>query len=497
MNVITKVSKLACFFNTEKRYDYVCIGDKKQTREVVNVINKLDNRSIFSFTYREYFGNKEHISNTSSIFIIFLNGSGHLVNRDYLRGITKVLTVSPLVIFIEFETSNTLSFLESRVNRLSPKYISLHSLLEKQCLMKGLVSASGKRNNSRIYLAGKFANYKKNDSKLKILAIICLYNEADIIAQNVEYLVKQNIDVHIIDNWSNDGSYEIVKHLMAGSKNIILERYPVRGRSKYYEWKKLLRRVENVSLDSGYDWVIHYDSDEIRESPWPGVNLYDGITFVNSLGFNAIDFTVLNYRFTKSTNDFSEKNDPRTYFKYCEFGDHPGHFIQIKAWKNTDNPVELKSSGGHDASFKGRRVYPIKFLINHYPLRSKKQANKKIFLDRLPRFSPEELKIGFHSHYNEYKQRKIIKFDEGQLIDGLSKDFKYRYFVELISGIGLRTKAHAFYNEGAEISVKALESELNKCKNVLANIESAKVFRVWQKYCHFRDSFLDFIKGKN
>ena len=293
-----------------------------------------------------------------------------------------------------------------------------------------------------IVISGKFASFRKIDKNIKMLAIITQYNESDIIVQNIKYLISMGIDVHVIDNWSNDGSFEKVKRLQKRYSNVSLERFPRVGPSKYYEWIKILKRIESIANKAKYNWIIHYDSDEIRESPWPYVNLYDGIVFVDSLGFNAIDFTVLNYRFTKTTNNFSEKRNPLTYFKYCEFGDHPGHFIQVKAWKKTNNNIELASSGGHNVLFKGRKVYPIKFLIRHYPLRSTKQAYRKVFFERFPRFSPDELKMGFHSHYNQYKGKKIINFKEKKLINGGLNSFKEDYIVELISGIGLKQKIY-------------------------------------------------------
>ena len=49
----------------------------------------------------------------------------------------------------------------------------------------------------------------KQPDEFKVLAIIHCFNEVDIIAQTLEYLFSQQIDVYVMDNWSDDGTYEL------------------------------------------------------------------------------------------------------------------------------------------------------------------------------------------------------------------------------------------------------------------------------------------------
>ncbi|MCK7581174.1 MAG: hypothetical protein MZV65_39765 [Chromatiales bacterium] len=48
--------------------------------------------------------------------------------------------------------------------------------------------------------------------------------------------------------------------------------------------------------------------------------------------------------------------------------------LQIRCWKKTGAPVDLTTTGGHEARFPGRRVFPVRFPMRHYPIRSAEQG---------------------------------------------------------------------------------------------------------------------------
>lgn len=287
--------------------------------------------------------------------------------------------------------------------------------------------------NNIIALSGMYCNLKSS-RRVKTLAVINMYNEADIISEVIDKLLKQGIDVKVVDNWSNDGSYELVHEITLRNKNVTLERYPSENAEKY-EWKKLLQHTEMIAKNSDYDWIIHHDADEIRMSPWKSLNLCEAISFVDSVGYNAIDFTVLDFRPCENQLDTYSIEQNLRFF---EFGRRPGHFVQIKAWKNNKNvEIDLTSSGGHEIKFVNRKVYPLKFLLKHYPLRSTEQARKKIFEDRVPRFSNEERSIGWHIQYDNYDKDSEFLWDKNMLKNWNPNYFEMEYFVERISGIGV------------------------------------------------------------
>lgn len=297
-------------------------------------------------------------------------------------------------------------------------------------------TAAHQWKNTILVVSGVLARPKINAKALSVLAVINVYNEADIIYSVVDYLLAQGVDVRIVDNWSSDGSYEIVRELAEGNKRVSVERFPQAGPSAYYEWAELLRHVEDVAYCCEYDWIMHHDADEIRVPPWDDQTLRDAISLVDSLGFNAIDFTVLDFRPVR--DGFSPGMNPQEFFSHFEFGTRPGHFLQIKGWKNRrGRRVSIASSGGHDAQFQDRRVFPMKFLMKHYPLRSTRQARDKIFRDRIPRISQTERTLGWHIRYDSFVEDFGFLWDKRSLVQFVPNAFQHDFLVERISGVGV------------------------------------------------------------
>ena len=85
--------------------------------------------------------------------------------------------------------------------------------------------------------------------------------------------------------------------------------------------------------------------------------------------------------------------------------------------------------------WEGRKVFPYKFLLKHYPVRSQRHGDKKILRDRQPRWSPAERAEGWHSQYDHVgaghsflrDARALWLFDEG---------FNEEFLVERLSGVG-------------------------------------------------------------
>jgi GT2 family glycosyltransferase/glycosyltransferase involved in cell wall biosynthesis/2-polyprenyl-3-methyl-5-hydroxy-6-metoxy-1,4-benzoquinol methylase len=267
----------------------------------------------------------------------------------------------------------------------------------------------------------------------RVLAVMTAYNEADVIRQTLSHLIAQGAEVHLVDNWSDDGTYEIAREFL-GRGLAGLERFPAGGPAPHYDWAGLLRRVEEVAAGTAADWVIHHDSDELRHSPWPGVSLKDALYHVERSGFNAVDHTVL--EFPPVDESFAAGGDLGAAFPGFEFAREPAHFVQIKAWKTGAGPVSLAPSGGHDAQFRGRRVYPYKFLTRHYPVRSQAHGEKKVFLWRKARFSPEERARGWHSHYDHIEKGHSFLRDAARLQAFVPELFARDYLVERLSGVG-------------------------------------------------------------
>jgi len=249
-------------------------------------------------------------------------------------------------------------------------------------------------------VAGASARDSRADSNsypFRVVALISAYNEEDIIVPCLQYLIKQGLEVYLIDNWSTDSTVELASEFL-GKGLLAIEKLPQRRPSAHFVWEDILSRIEQLTEELEADWFVFQDVDEIRTSPWPGLSLRDAILKVDREGFNCIDHTVVTFH--PLDNDFPAGGDFEAYFRYFEFSDRPGQFIEVKAWKNLGRRISLSPSGGHEVRFDGRRMYPFRFLLKHYPVRSQAHGEKKIFRERKPRWLAQETAKGWHTHYD-------------------------------------------------------------------------------------------------
>ncbi|MEW6720380.1 MAG: methyltransferase [Thermodesulfobacteriota bacterium] len=241
----------------------------------------------------------------------------------------------------------------------------------------------------------------------RVVAIVAAYNEGDVIRHAIGDLIAQGIEVYLIDNCSTDDTVAQASAWL-GKGLIRIERfpddagYPAELRHRY-AWKEILRRKEEVAATLRADWFIHHDADEFRESPWPGLTLKEAIRVADAMGYNALQFAVFNF---KPVDDgFVPGTDVREHMKhYLPLPEHASH-AQVKAWKNLGVRPEIVESGGHDILFEGRRIFPTRFLLRHYPVRGQRHGEKKVFEDRKRRFSPAEREHGWHRQYDHIEDR--------------------------------------------------------------------------------------------
>lgn len=231
-----------------------------------------------------------------------------------------------------------------------------------------------------------------------VTAFMCVYNEADILPWTLRHLVEQGINIHVIDNWSTDGSGEIAQ----GFPLLGYEKFPVNGPSRWYSWRLLLARVEELAFASSASWCIHHDADEVRRSPRPKETLLEAFARVDYEGYNAVNHKAYHFM---PTNDLYQ-GEPETYFRYY-WQDHDNTTSrQVKAWKNSGQRVNLVSTGGHVAAFPGIKIHPELFVLKHYPMRTVAQAERKVLHERMERYDPEELARNWHVQYKGISQKR-------------------------------------------------------------------------------------------
>ena len=250
---------------------------------------------------------------------------------------------------------------------------------------------------------------------LNVAAIIAAHNEADIIGPVVGDLIEQGLSVYLIDHGSTDGTVQAAErflgHGLLAIEPFPFDRFP--GAKETLAWTDILTRKTEVAATLDADWILHHDADEFRESPWAGLRLIEAIERVDRLGYNAIDFEV--YNFWPTSDAFRAGDDPRPLFRFCEPGRHWDK-LQVKCWKKGP-PIDLVSSGGHDVRFEGRQVFPLRFLLRHYPVRSQEHGTRKVSLERRPRLLPQELAQGWHLQYADYVEGQTFIRDPKSLIE--------------------------------------------------------------------------------
>jgi len=232
-----------------------------------------------------------------------------------------------------------------------------------------------------------------------ICALMSAYNEEDVIEESIEKLIAQGLDVYLIDNKSTDKTVERAKKFLGRGLIDIETLVFYENDKEVYNWTGILERKEALSKDLNYNWFIHADADEIRYSPWPGSTLKDSINEVDKLGFNLINFKLFDFKLTSQIDTGQSLEQKLQYYAEAE----SFNSRQVKAWKKCSQ-IDLVTYGGHLAIVANPRLFPIRFILKHYPVRSIEQGTRKILNERLGRYSALEKSKNWHVQYDHHSR---------------------------------------------------------------------------------------------
>jgi hypothetical protein len=283
-----------------------------------------------------------------------------------------------------------------------------------------------------------------------VVAIIAAHNEDDILEIVIRDLHVQGVQVYVIDDASTDGTLEIAERLR-GQGVIGIERLdPQSEGAGVFNWQRILERKAALVRELEGDWFIHHDADEFRESPWPRLRLVDAIGRVDALGYNAIDSIRLDFWPVRDDEIVGDVRDAFEHYAAPE----PYDQRQIRIWKRTDAAVDLASMGGHEVRFDGRRVCPDRFILKHYPVRGQRHGERKIFGERLARFSTDERARGWHVQYDGLVPGQSLIRDPVSLV---------RYDADALRAALALTQAPA---AGLEQDLRGAISELEEARRL-------------------------------
>jgi len=219
---------------------------------------------------------------------------------------------------------------------------------------------------------------------MKITAILCVRNEAKYLRTTLDHLVKNGIQIALIDNDSNDESKSIFEFYE--DSIVSMTTLPYKG---YFSLSEQLEEKSKVIDLTESDWFIHIDADEIMESPKDNESLRSGIERANREGFTAINFDEFVF-IPEKDKSYEYKNFYTLMRWYYFFEPRPKRLL--RAWKARQGLRQ--AAGGHhlNGNFK---LFPKNFILRHYPVLSQSHANLK-YPQR--KFSPTDLKNGWHGN---------------------------------------------------------------------------------------------------
>jgi len=257
----------------------------------------------------------------------------------------------------------------------------------------------------------------------KVILIMCVYNEEDVIRQVLEHHIRQGIDVYVMDNNSTDRTAEYCKNYL-GNGVLHIETFPQdcgypEQNEKKFVLRDILRRKEELANSLDGDWYIHGDADELRESPWPDCNLREAIWRVHKMGYNVINHK--NYHFLPTED--SHFTPGADLLQSIPFYFNRQWFVspQMKIFKKPSGPLNITTHGGHILAFPGRKVFPLRFLLLHFPLRSESHGRQKVDQERTTRYSEDGLKSGWHTHYKHLEQ------GQGHIVHSQNSSYMVRF----------------------------------------------------------------------
>lgn len=207
--------------------------------------------------------------------------------------------------------------------------------------------------------------------ELRVIALLATYNEERFVAGCIEHLVRQGVDVYLIDNGSTDETVSRAEPYL-GRGLIEIETLPRRGEFSLVD---ILERKEELAATLDADWFIHQDADEIRIAPRSSQTLVEALSQVEVEGYNAVNFLEFTFVPTVEAPEHDHRQFQRTMRHYYAF--LPTFPHRLNAWKRQPERVELASSGGHHVRFPGLRMAPESFRMRHYLFLGRAHAGEK------------------------------------------------------------------------------------------------------------------------
>ncbi len=223
---------------------------------------------------------------------------------------------------------------------------------------------------------------------MRILATITVRNESAYIAKCLAYHIGQGIEMIVIDNGSTDDTVKKCEAFLGKGLRKIID-LPYKG---HFDLTEILEKEAEIQQESGADWLIHLDADEILQCRRRNEKLADAIARVDRKGFNAIHFDEFVFLPEDEKVNYWGKDYLKEMCYYYYF--HKMHHNRLIAFKKEFIGVNI-ASGGHRLEGKKVKVFPKSFYLRHYIGLSADHLHQK-YAART--FAPSDLAKGWHTN---------------------------------------------------------------------------------------------------
>lgn len=211
-------------------------------------------------------------------------------------------------------------------------------------------------------------------TRLKILAIMPVRNEDDIVYWAVKRLTDQGIDVLMLDNYSTDASAADAANAGATIKAF--------GKPERFSEHEMNDAILREARNSDADWIITHAADEIYCSPVAGESYRAFIERTDAAGFNCINHQSQQY---SPVDESFKRGDLEPHFKHWVTEESLGFFGFRQERTFVRRPDLRTDTCLHTITFEGKTVSPEEGIRKHYPIRSTTQGLRKLFTERYGR----------------------------------------------------------------------------------------------------------------
>lgn len=221
-----------------------------------------------------------------------------------------------------------------------------------------------------------------HNNKPRALGVLLCYNDADILKDQIEYLLSQKHDIVVWDHGSDDGTAEVLDQY---DSVFVQRKYIPREFDFYNLYPAMSQNLINHFIQD-YDMISWPDQDEFLEGPSRDKSYYEYLTDVFNSRYSYIRFDNYLYWYTDE-DDASKEN-------VCERIRH--YSLQskcaprIRAWKAKATNISVFNHNPLEGE-----QYPDLFKLRHYPFRNKEQLYRRLYKDRA-----DLERDGSNVHYN-------------------------------------------------------------------------------------------------